>query len=144
MFLSYFSFQPSKGSSQGFFRLQSCYNEADQHGVLIKTVYQRIVRLLTGVRVGNTFRNDINTVRCRNTWIHSVKRGIFHEENTDRERKFPALRLYHRVLTIKVCVCKRNRLTSTGPVRHQHVAIQAVTLVAPIRVHAPVFAGPWL
>lgn len=82
-----------KGSSQGFFSLQSYYNEADQHGVLIKTVYQRIVRLLSGVRVGNTFCNDINTVSCRNKWIHSVKRGILHEENTDRERKLPPLRL---------------------------------------------------
>lgn len=33
------------------------------------------------------------------------------------------------------------RLTSAGPVRLKHVAVEAVALVAAVRVHAPVFTG---
>lgn len=48
----------------------------------------------------------------------------------------------------KRCECVRvlsgGRLTSTGPVRHQHVAVEAVALVTPICVHAPVFTRPRL
>lgn len=47
-FLLYFSFYCCKGSSQEAFRERSGYNEADQHGALIKTVYQRIAGLLSG------------------------------------------------------------------------------------------------
>ena len=35
-------------------------------------------------------------------------------------------------------------LTSTAAVGHQHVSVEAVALVAPVRVHAPVFARPRL
>lgn len=41
-------------------------------------------------------------------------------------------------------VLSGGRLTSTGPVRHQHVAVEAVALVTPICVHAPVFTRPRL
>ena len=51
-------------------------------------------------------------------------------------------------MCVCVCVCEREReiarLTSTGPVRHQHVSVEAVALVTPICVHAPVFTGPRL
>lgn len=33
------------------------------------------------------------------------------------------------------------RLTSAGPIRLKHVAVEAVALVAAVRVHAPVFTG---
>lgn len=36
------------------------------------------------------------------------------------------------------------KLTSTCPVKHLHVAVLAVALVASISVHAPVFTGPGL
>lgn len=39
---------------------------------------------------------------------------------------------------------ERGTLTPTGPVRQLHVTVQAVALVAPVRVHAPVFTGPRL
>lgn len=35
-------------------------------------------------------------------------------------------------------------LTSTRPIRHQHIAIEAVAFVASVGVHAPVLAGAWL
>lgn len=79
--------------------------------------------------------------RCRSCSGHWV-------ENLDycvlRRKK---LQLCEGRQHVCVCVCVLYlcvALTSAAPVRHQHVAVEAVALVAPVRVHAPVFTRPRL
>lgn len=48
-------------------------------------------------------------------------------------------------ITAILTVCHGARQgTRAGPVRQEHVPAQTVALVAAVRVHAPVLAGPWL
>lgn len=67
-------------------------------------------------------------------------------EREVRERQyFKQPRMYIKcILTVCVCVFLRDKLTSTGPIRHQHVTVEAVALVTPICIHAPVFTRPRL
>ncbi len=170
MFLSHFSFKPSLGSSQGLFRLWRCFNEwtrgfnqnslsADCEAVVRGThtsgkcalQYRAHVICTALHRESEKYIKwrKVSQERTPDTKQKEDYRRNHKGEKIEWEWKYPHFRQQytvcnHRDVSVWVCVFARDRLTSTGPVRHQHVAVEAVALVTPICVHAPVFTRPRL